>query len=124
MKKFVILLFMLLVCSLSVKAMSFSEAKSQTRPMAVLIYANWADDMQTILSKYDSMAAKYADKYNFTKIDIATEEAKEFNKTYHIYPNLPYVLLFKDKGKISRYLKKECVSDDACFKERLDFFAD
>ena len=47
---------------------------------------------------------------------------KEFNKKFHIYPNLPYVLLFKDGGRVSRYLQQTCILDDACFSERLNMF--
>lgn len=125
MKKVITILSLLIVftaCAIKANSMSFEEAMSQQKPMAVLIYADWADDAQTVVSAYDRMGETLSGKYNFTKINIATGEAKGFNKTYHIYPNLPYVLLFKDKGKISRYLKKDCILDNACFKERLDFF--
>ena len=105
-----------------VSAMSFDEAMSQNKPMAALIYADWADNAQTINSTYDAIGQQYASKYNFTKVNICTAEAKGFNQKYHIYPKLPYVLLFKDNGKVSRYLTKDCVMDSSCFKERLDFF--
>ena len=61
--------------------------------------------------------------YNFVYLDIASEDTKLFNQKYHIYPNLPYVLLFKDRGRISRYLQKNCINDEACFTEKLNFFA-
>lgn len=126
MKKIFSVLFVLSSLLLGINtasaATSFEQAISQNKPMAVLIYADWADNAQEINTAYDAVAQSYASKFNFTKINICTSEAKGFNKTYHIYPNLPYVLLFKDKGKISRYLKKDCVMDNACFKERLDFF--
>lgn len=125
MKKLFAAIFTLIICGTGmVSAMSFEQAMSQKKPMAVLIYANWADNVQAIVSAYDAMGQQYADKYNFTKINICTEEAKGFNQKYHIYPQLPYVLLFRDNGKISRYLKADCISNDACFKERLDFFVD
>lgn len=104
------------------EAMKFEEALTLQKPVAVLIYAPWADDVANVTQSFNAMEQKYGDKYNFTKINIATEEAKAFNKTYHIYPNLPYVLFFKDKGKITRYLKKDCILDNACFTERLNFF--
>ncbi len=125
MKKVITILSLLIVFTASIikaDSMSFEDAIVQQKPMAVLIYANWADDAKAVLNAYDNMSAAFGERYNFTKVNIATEEAKGFNKMYHIYPNLPYVLLFKDKGKISRYLKKDCIQDNACFKERLEFF--
>jgi len=107
---------------LKVQAITFEEAMSQNKPMAVLIYADWAPDVQGVNAMYEEMSKTYANKYNFTKINICKSEALGFNQTYQIYPKLPYVLLFKDKGKISRYLRKECATDRACFKEKLDFF--
>lgn len=103
-------------------AITFEEAIAQPKPMAVLIYADWADDAAGTVQAYNAMSQSYGDKYNFTTLNIASKETKAFNKMYHIYPNLPYVLLFKDRGKISRYLKKDCVMNSACFKEKLDFF--
>ena len=58
----------------------------------------------------------------FFNATIATDEAKTFNQKFYIYPNLPYVLLFKERGKVVRYLKSECVNDSSCFSNRLDLF--
>ncbi len=112
----------MIVCITKVQAITFEQAMAQNKPVAVLIYADWADDVQAITSAYDVMAQNYASKYNFTKINICNAEAKGFNQTYQIYQKLPYVLFFKDRGKISRYLKKECIMNKSCFKEKLDFF--
>lgn len=125
MKKFLTLLFLLSTVVVSVQkanAISFEEAMSQSKPVAVLIHAPWASNVDQIKQVYDGMAEQYGDRYNFTKIDIATNEALGFNQKYTIYPNLPYVLLFKDRGRITRYLKQDCIMDDSCFKERLNFF--
>lgn len=125
MKKLLTLLFLVCIAWLGTSkanAMKFEEALQQSKPVAVLIYAPWAEGINEVMQSYDDMANVYGNKFNFTKINIATEEALNFNKTYHIYPNLPYVLFFKDKGKITRYLKKDCVMKTSCFSERLDFF--
>jgi thioredoxin-like negative regulator of GroEL len=125
MKKVISFLFVLSVvfCGINkANSMTYEQAMSDKKPMAVLIYADWADGVSATVPAYDAMGAAYASKYNFTKINICKPEAKGFNKTYQIYPNLPYVLLFKDGGKISRYLKNDCVTNTSCFKEKLDFF--
>ncbi len=105
------------------KAMTYAEGMNNSKPMALLIYANWADDIADVIGKFKAQqGGEYGEQYNFILLDIASEDTKEFNKKYHIYPNLPYVLLYKDNGKISRYLQKDCILDDACFVEKLKFF--
>lgn len=125
MKKLILSILTLLTFAISTqttKAMTFAEGLNDSKPMALLIYANWADGAADTIGKFKSQQAQYEDRYNFILLDIASEDTKEFNKKYHIYPNLPYVLLYKDNGKVSRYLQKDCVMDDSCFTEKLDFF--
>ena len=112
----------MLISAKSVSAMTYEEALSAPKPIALLVYASWADDLAAVQQAYNSMIKQYGEQYNFVPLDIASNDAKVFNKTYHIYPNLPYVLLFKDRGKISRYLQKNCILDQACFSERLKMF--
>lgn len=124
MKKiFISLLLLLTVSTGIVKALTYEQALSDSKPMALLIYATWADNLANVNSVFNSMEQNYSDKYNFVKLDIASNDAKAFNKRYHIYPNLPYVLLFKDGGKVSRYLQGNCITDSACFSEKLKMFA-
>ena len=114
MKKILSTLFLLTVIlfnALPSKAITYKEATESNKPMAILVYASWVDNLE------DSQS------YNFVYLDIASEDTKLFNQKYHIYPNLPYVLLFKDRGRISRYLQKNCINDEACFTEKLNFFA-
>lgn len=125
MKKFIGILVLLLFASniaSFAEMMSFEQAMKESKPFAVMIYAPWADGLIPTNTAFDELQQKYATEYNFAKIDIATKEAKVFNKTYTIYPNLPYVLLFRNGGKITRYLPQECVQDNSCATQRMDSF--
>ncbi len=125
MKKIIITLLVLLSITLTTqvtKAMSYADAIKSNKPMALLIYATWADDASNVMGKFKAQEAKYGDLYNFVLLDIASEDTKEYNKKYQIYSNLPYVILYRDNGKISRYLQKNCILEDSCFTEKLDFF--
>ena len=125
MKKLLSSLFLLilfLVGSQKANALKYDEAVNQSKPMAIFIYAPWADNYNTSMQAFNAMGQKYGSKYNFVTMNIATSEAKTFNQKFYIYPNLPYVLLFRNNGKIVRYLKDECINDQACFSSRLDFF--
>ncbi len=126
MKKVLSLLFLLTIILFSANktnAMSYEEASNDSKPMALLVYASWADDIDKVKQTFDALSQRYDKKYNFVTLDIASSDTKAFNKKYHIYPNLPYVLLFKDRGKISRYLQKDCAQDNSCFAQKLDMFA-
>lgn len=123
MKKFLLSLGLLILAGMSsVQAMTYDEALTQSKPMALLIYADWADNASSALQAFNTMSEQYSTKYNFVKINIATKDAKTFCKTYHIYPNMPYVLLFKDRGRLTRYLQQNCVLDNACFADKLQNF--
>ena len=103
-------------------AVTLEEALSQSKPVALLLYADWADGAQSMLSLFNQMEQQYGNSYNFVKINIANKEAKLFNQKFYIYPNLPYIMLFRDRGRISRFLQKDCASNSSCFKEKLDLF--
>lgn len=124
MKKLLLTLTLLiaLISLQKAQAITYEEAINLQKPMAILVYADWADDIDKVKSAFSSIEKNYSESYNFVYLNIANQDAKAFNKKFHIYPNLPYVLLFKDKGKISRYIQKSCVNDSACFSERLNFF--
>ena len=126
MKKLLTVLFLLLFAgfgTMKAQALSFEEALQSKNPSAVLIYAPWAENADTTVTAFDSLAGVYGQKYNFVKIDIAAEDAKSFNKTNYIYPNLPYVLLFKERGRMSRCITRDCLTNDTCIKEKMDLFA-
>ena len=114
-------LLVLFCCNIA-NAMTFEEGLGQNKAMALYIYADWADNAAQGKLAFQAMEQKYSNKYNFVTLDIASKEAKAFNKIYHIYPNLPYVLLFRDGVRFSRYLKMDCVMDTSCFSSKLDVF--
>lgn len=125
MKKIFMLMLVftaMIICSVKTYAMSFEEAMKQPKPFAVFVYADWAEDVNKSKTAFEAMAGQQSSIYNFIMLDIASKDAKFFNKSYYIYPNLPYVLLYKDKGKVSRYLKSDCVNDSTCFADKLKYF--
>lgn len=125
MKKILTVLFLLtamVAFSADAYAMKYEEALNQSKPFALLVYADWADNVKEVSQTFSTTGLSYADKYNFVTMNIASPDAKAFNQKFHIYPNLPYVLLFRDKGKFSRYLNKDCILSDTCFKDKLDLF--
>ena len=127
MKKIFNIVFVLsiLCCfTLKVQAMTFSEAFSQIdkKPMVVLIYAQWADNYQGCLQAFRTAKNQFGTTFNFVELDIATPEAKAFNNNYQIYPKLPYALMLRNGGKVSRYLQRDCASSYSCLTSKLKSF--
>lgn len=127
MRKFLnILLSLFIFCSCchSVNALTFEEGfkQSNSKPMMVLVYANWADKYSQIQQVFKSAEQAYGKVFNFVELDIASYDAKFFNSKYHIYPNLPYVLMFRDAGKVTRFVPQNCASDSSCLESRIKSF--
>jgi Thioredoxin. len=127
MKKIFGIIFILCltaVISLKATAMTFEEAfnVSNKKPMLVLIYAEWADNYQSYVTAFDAVQTEFDNDFNFIKLNIASPETRFFNSRYHIYPNLPYVLMFRDGGKVSRYIQRDCVLNSTCMVSRVKSF--
>ncbi|MBE7711637.1 MAG: hypothetical protein E7Z92_05810 [Cyanobacteria bacterium SIG31] len=124
LKLSLLILFLSFVCCKSSQAINFEEAynNADRTPMIVLVYADWAEEYQRALQSFRSIQSDFVGDYNFVELDIAKPEAKFFNTKYHIYPNAPYALLFKDGGRSSRYIPRDCVLDSACITNKLKLF--
>ena len=122
----IVFLFISFLCFsiASCNAMNFKEAfdQSNSKPMLVLIYATWADNYQTYLEKFRNLEKEFGDTFNYVELDIASPDTKEFNIRYHIYPNLPYILMFRNNGKISRYIQRTCAISEPCMVPRIKSF--
>lgn len=120
MKKIILSLLMLFICGASVHAMKYEEALQSSKPFAILVYADWADDVQYYLQTFNLMATKYSNKYNFVPINICTKEAKAYIQNNTITAGIPYVIVTKSTGKISRRLRSDCARSEACIIEKLE----
>lgn len=122
--KSLFVLLLLFFFNLRSEAISFSEAYEQTstKPMILLIYADWASGYRTYTSVMDKLNDNYGDKYNIVKLNIEHPDTAIFNSKFHIYPNLPYILMFKDSGKITRYIQRSCAADYSCVETKLKSF--
>ena len=124
MKRTLLALITLSLTISTTMAMNFDEAfkQSGSKPMALLLYADWADNAQEVSQAFSAAEPMFANKYNFVKLNIANKDAKSFNKIYSIMPNLPYVMLFRDGTKFSRMVKSDCVMNSSCFSDKLNAF--
>jgi hypothetical protein len=124
MKKLFVVLMTLIFTTLSSRAMTFKEAFDQTgnKPMLLLVYAQWADGYSSALQQFRTFPQVFGNKFNYVEMDIASKQTKEFNKIYHIYPNLPYVLMIRNNGKIIRYFQEDCFMNNSCIQSKVNAF--
>ncbi len=127
MKKMLTVLFLLImsVCTIiKANAMTFEEAfaKSDTTPIVVLVYAQWADNYQSYIQQFREAKKQLGDTFNFVEMDIASKDTKAFNSRYHIYPNIPYVLMYRNGGRVSRYIDRNCAATTSCMVPKLKSF--
>jgi hypothetical protein len=128
MKRVVFLLIAFLlfitVSPAKIEAKSFQEAQGEMsgKPLIILIYAQWADNYQSAVNELKLVENKYLSQYNFVALDIAKEDAKFYNAKYNIAPNLPYIVIYKQGGKISRFLTGDCTFDSKCIENKMNLF--
>ena len=127
MKKILNLLLITMVLvstTLGAFALNFEQGFAQVhrKPLVVLIYAKWADNYQSTLQQYRSVRALMSDVYNFVELDLASPDARAYTEKFQINPKLPYIMVFRDGGKISRYLQRDCASSASCVKSKLKTF--
>ena len=127
MKKLFSILFVIgcLLCSvLKTQAMTFDEAFSKTdkTPMVVLVYANWADGYQTCLNAFREVESQLGDSFNYVELDIASKDAKSYNSKYPFQQNIPYVMVYRNMGKVSRILNSDCAKSSSCIIHKIKTF--
>ena len=122
--KIFLVFFLVLGFSLNANAITFDEAfeQSGSKPMLVLVYAPWADNYEAYLDNFRALETEFGEKFNYVELDVSTDALKSFNQRYHVYPNLPYVLMFRDNGKVSRYIQKNCAVSSSCMIPRVKSF--
>ena len=119
---FSFLIFALIPASADVMNLETAIAKNSSKPMAVLIYANWADNYQAILQEFRKVERNLSNSYNFVELDIASKDAKIFNNNYVIYTKLPYIMLFRSNGKFSFLINRECTASSSCTISKMRTF--
>lgn len=125
MKKIVrLVLVLILMLTLRVQAMNFEEAFSQiySKPMLLLLYADWADGYQQCLYTFNMVQQEFGDSFNYVALNIASKDMKAYNARFNLDTNVPYILMFKSGGKVSRYLPRSCAMDYSCAISKIKYY--
>ena len=121
----ILLIILFLGLKVSAKSLTYPEAFSQIsrKPMAVLIYADWADNFQGCIMSFRNLQnSSMGQSFNFVELDIASKETKVFNDKYKISTKLPYIMLLRNEGKVSRIIPRDCASDSSCVIPKMKAF--
>lgn len=102
--------------------LDFEQALNQKKPLLVLIYADWADRASVALNNFNNLKKSHGDKFNYLALNVADPSMKSYNKKYPIAPDMPYMVMFKNKGSVIRYVPSSCVVDNACITKKTTVF--
>ena len=124
MKKLFVILSLLLLMPVTYAAMTYTNAYSMNndKPMAVFIYADWADNYETSLSQFRNAQQEMGDLYNYVELDLASKDARAYTEQNVILPKLPYIMLYRSKCKFARLLDRNCSSSSACIIPKMKSF--
>ena len=124
MKKLLAFLTLILLIPAVSATTTYKEAFAQNNkvPMAVLVYADWADNYNTYISEFRKAMNEVGDDYNYVELNIASEDAKEYMELNVILPRPPYIMLFRSNCKFARRLERSCASDVSCIVPKMRSF--
>lgn len=126
MKKNIIIIFLMLLSTVSVLAetISFSDALSQSgkTPALVLIHATWATNSQSCLSQFKRIQNEYGNRFNYVELDVASPDMALFNQKYQLLQGVPYMLMIRNNGTITRNVTTDCINDYSCLNSRVKTF--
>ena len=117
MKTKKLLLTTLFVLSMApgVFAMSYKEAKTQSKPVVLYLYMKQCGACKGFSPLFESVSSKFSSKFNFVKELLEDSElASKLNPT-----SVPSVYIVEPKTNKTKAISYECASDKACFEGTL-----
>lgn len=125
MKKYLGIFFVLLLLTAAksfAAPLSFDEAVADKKPTLVLITAPWSTSSIIAANNFNALKKVHGDACNYVILDIASKDAQSYNRKYAFFPNIPYLMMFKNKAKIQLFVPQSCVLDNACIMKKTSNF--
>ena len=126
MKKLLLVLaiFLFTITRSSAEVVSYDSAMSSTNktPVLMLIYADWASDSQACMAQFKRIQEEYGDKFKYVELDVASSDMAAFNAKHQLIQGVPYMMMFRSGGMVSRNVTRDCVKDYSCLKSRVSGF--
>lgn len=117
-KKLFLTTLMVLSIAPGVLAMSYKEAKKQSKPVVVYVYMQQCGACKGFSPIYEAASSKFSTKFNFVKeLMGGSEIAKKMNPS-----SVPSVYIVEPKKNVTKTIAYECASDKACFEQALESY--
>ena len=100
--------------------MSYNDALNQDKPIVILFKMKGCSACKAFEPKFDEMASKKNNKFNFVKEDcgfILSPITKKLNIS-----SVPVVYILEPKTRTAAKLKQECMWDAECFSQTLEAY--
>lgn len=127
MKRLLVLTITSLLLSATIakaEVLNFIDAykQSKSKPFVILIYANWVQDYESYVQQFRNIQKEFGNKYNYVELNIADEDAKDYNQKFIFDRDIPYVVFYRNGCKISRFMDRSCASSSACMIQKIKAF--
>ncbi len=115
MKKLLISTFLVIAAASSAFALSFNEAKLDSKPIVVMFHMHGCGACKEFSPKFGKMASKFSNKFNFVKEDINNSDiAKSLN-----FKTVPAFFIVEPKTMEAKRIADDCAWDSECFAKTL-----
>lgn len=114
MKKFIIILLLMLIGASNSYAMTLEQAKSDSKPIVVMFHMKGCHACKRFSPIFDKFSSQYSNKFNFVKEDAYSPLANSLN-----FMTVPAIFIIQPKTMESKRIDDNCVWDSMCFAKTL-----
>lgn len=118
MKKLLISTLLLLTTATGAFSLTYNEAKTQDKPIVVMFHQHGCGACRRMSPRFDQIAKKFSDKFNFVKEDASTGFASSLN-----FDTVPALFIVNPKTQAATRINDSCAWDDACFSKKLQEYS-
>ena len=116
MKKIIVALFLSFATSMNVFAMSYQDASTQGKPVVVMFHMRGCSACRKFSSRFDKIAAKFSNKFNFVKEDANSSTIA----TNLDFPTVPALFIIEPSTSKATRIQDGCAWDNGCFEKTLN----
>lgn len=115
MRKLLLSIFLIIIVTSSVLAITYREASKQAKPTVLLIHEHGCSACQKLMPLYDEIASKYSNKFKFVKEDLDSSSwATKLN-----VKSVPAVFIINPKTQATEAINYDCLWQQGCFEKTL-----
>lgn len=101
----------------SIFAMSYEEAKGQSKPIVVMFHMHGCGACRKFSPRFDKFASKFSNKFNFVKEDI--DSSKIADTLGSQFSTVPAFFIIEPKTQNAKRISDDCAWNNECFTKTL-----